>query len=918
MAPHSRLSCVRTVPLLLAMALPAHAETVDLVFAPPQIDVAPICVASLPDDALVAKWSIWDGMSLEGKTADAVRTDMRRLKELDAVKWYPTIVKMIALLPSVDAKFDEAKALVEQIDLMIAAGKLRELTNQRLVPKLLASDLASSPRIQKSLSDMLMRGIGIDTDVATGQRLLVAAANGGNADAILEIVQSQLAGNPVPGWDVDPDLAVTMAFGALVGQLDPQICDRVARIAREYKNGDVVTQNYDLSERWYRFAADLGDANAAWKVAEYHMRSEEITKNNDIYLKYLGLAADGGAAYAQVSLGRVYEIGALVPRDLVRAGDLYAQAAASGDRGGIVRNTLFLQQQAKADPSQQPAYLQSLATLVQTPGAPPWAFTVAADAVLAQKGRWAGEAEAVALLEKGAARNDPEAIQRLALLDLRHAVTPAAFYADVDKLIYAMQISGKSRTMVDLQHAFVCRGPNAPQKDEAAYWRDAEASTAAGSSTLDERNLLALAASHDPFLIARLQSQALYGRPSAMAQYLTLIEAGDFAVVQKDFWEDYATRFDKVLQARGNLGLKLAQTAAERDIAMGYLRQAVAQGEEGAGIYLAAALLDAQRPTPAMVAEARSALIPLAQKGMGAAMALLPKADRATFPDLDRVYASYRDIIDSHGDFDALIIALPRLTDAKQAEDYKQRAVSATACNFDDVIKMADVLGRMGDRDGFQRWINISDYLSEGDGWRLTQLADTLVRHGTPADADRAFGFYETAAVAGSKTALNRLLARYSDDDTADYNPQRAATLYVNLVNNSEPQELPAILFRIENDDIAIREAVYQQIKPVALYLTAAEAGQPVAMREYALLIRDAATTPAEVETATGWLARASEAGDVEAMVEYAKALAFGVGVSGGPSPAAARLWLTKAATAGNGEAATLIKALGLTERVTQ
>jgi TPR repeat protein len=419
-------------------------------------------------------------------------------------------------------------------------------------------------------------------------------------------------------------------------------------------------------------------------------------------------------------------------------------------------------------------------------------------------------------------------------------------------------------------------------------------------------------------LIARLQSQALYGRPSAMAQYLTLIEAGDFAVVQKDFWEEYATRFDKVLQARGNLGLKLAKTAAERDIALGYLRQAVAKGEQGAGIYLAAALLDADPLTPALQAEARDALLPLASMGNGGAMALLPKADRVTYPDLDRVFASYRDVIDTHGDFDALIIALPRLTDPAKIADYKQRAVAATACSFDEVVKMADVLGRMGDRDGFQRWIDISDYLSEGDGWRLTQLADTMVRHGLPADADRAFAFYETAALAGSKTAINRLLARYSDDDTADYDPLRAATFYVDLVNKSEPQELPAILHRIENDDVAIRDAVYKQIKPVALYLTAAEAGQPVAMREYALLIRDAATTPAEVESATGWLARASDAGDVEAMVEYAKALAFGAGVSGGPSPAAARVWLTKAATAGNAEAATLIKALGLTERVTQ
>jgi TPR repeat protein len=910
----------KTLTLLAMAVLPfgAMAETVDLEFEPPQIEASAICTAGVSEAALAQSWTDWDGASLDGRTADGVRADIRRLKEMDAVKWYPTIEKMITLLPTIDPKFDEAKVMVERIDLMIAAGKLRELANQRLVPQLLASAQATSPRIQKSLSDWLTRGVGIDADPDAGARLLVAAANGGNADAILELVQMQLAGQTVPGWDVDAELAVTMAFGALVGQLDPQICDRVTRIAREYKNGDVVTQNYGLSERWYRFAADLGDASAAWKVADYHMRSEEITKDNAVFLKYLTLAAEGGTTYAQVSLGRVYEIGALVPRDIERAASLYAAAAASGDRGGIVRNMLFLQQQAKTDPSLQPAYLAALDTLVKTPGAPPWAFVIAADTVLEQKGRWAGEAEAIALLEKAAAMQDSDAMQRLALMRMRQAERAGDFYRNVDDLIFAMQQSGKSRAMVDLRHAFLCRAPAAPQLDEAALWRDAEAATASGSDTLDEQALLDLAASPDPLIVARLQSQALYGRPSAVAQYLTLIEAGDFSVVQADFWEDFAKRLDNVLQARGTLALKLARTPAERGIAIGFLRQAVAQGEQGAGLYLAKALLEAPRPSQADFEEARQVLLPLADQGAGAAMVLLAQADPAKYRTIDAVFRAYADVIETRGDFDALLLAMPRLGDEARVADYKKRATISTACNFDQVVKMADVLGRMGDTEGFQTWINISDALSEGDGWRLTQLADTLMRHGTVADAARAFEFYEAAYKQGNKTAINRLLARYSDDDTADYDPARSAQLYIDLVRSSEPEELPDILRRIENDDLAIREAAYAEIVPRDLYLTAAEAGQPVAMREYALLIRDAATTPADVATATDWLARASAAGDVNAMVEYARALAFGVGVPNGPAPDEAVVWLEKAAAAGNGEARTLMNALGLTGKVTQ
>ncbi len=918
MNPPLRLGLIAVVCALGLNPMSAAAETIDLVFEPPQIDDTNICAARAPDEIMLKTWETWDGASLAGMSIEMVRQDILRLVEVDPVRWYDTVESMIALMPTIDPKMDDAKQLVERINLMVAAGKLRELTNQRLVEQLLASDQATSPRIQKALADLLTRGIGIEADKDEGRRLLIAAANGGNADAILELVSMQIAGQDVSGWDVDPEIATMMAFGALVGQLDPQICDRVTRIAREYKSGEIVTQNYQLSERWYRFAADLGDANAAWKVAEYHMRSEEIEKDNDVFLKYLTLAAEGGSAYAEVSLGRVYEIGALVPRDLARAEELYARAAAYGDRGGLIRNTLFLQAQAKTNPAKKDAYYASLITLVDRGQAPPWAFTAAADQVLGRKGRWAGEAEAIAFLQTAADTQDSEAMQRLAMMHMRYAETPKDFYAAIDSLIYAVQNAGKTTSMVDLQRAFICRAPAAPQKEEAEYWRDVEAATASGTANFDEKELLELAASKDPLLIARLQSQALYGRPSSLALYMALIEKGDFSVVQKEFWDDYATRFENVLQARGNLAMKLAKTSAERDIALGFFREAITAGEQGAGIYLAAALLDVARPRAEAKAEALAVLLPLAAEGHGAAMALLVKADPATFPTLDAVFAAYAKVIDDRGDFDALLLAIPRLDDPARAQDYKRRATVATACSFDEVVKFADVLGQANDDESFQTWINISDYLTEGDDWRLTQLADTLVRHGTAADVARAFEFYEVAYQAGNKTAVNRLLAHFSDDDTAAYDPRRAADLYVDLVKLSEPEELPQVLARLEGDDAAIQQAAYTRIDPIALYLTAAEAGQPIAMREYGLLARAAATTPSDVEVATMWLARASEGGDVEAMVEYAKSLAFGVGVPGGASPEQALVWLNKAASLGNTEAAILVKSLDLTGKETQ
>lgn len=53
-------------------------------------------------------------------------------------------------------------------------------------------------------------------------------------------------------------------------------------------------------------------------MAEYHLQSELVTKDNDVLLTCLTKAANGNLPYAQGALG-CYEAGALVPTDLERA-----------------------------------------------------------------------------------------------------------------------------------------------------------------------------------------------------------------------------------------------------------------------------------------------------------------------------------------------------------------------------------------------------------------------------------------------------------------------------------------------------------------------------------------------------------------------------------------------------------------------
>ncbi len=892
----------------------ASAETVSLVFEPPQIAREPICIAGLADEQLEAMWKGWSSDTLPDRAPELIRRDMKRLMELNAIKWFPTIEKVYALMPSVDSQFGPDKAMLERAALLIAAGRLKELTNQRLVDQLLASKQGSSPKMLNTLSDYLMQGIGIKQDKEKAISMLVAAGYGGNADALLKIVALQQAGTEVPGWDVPQDIAVTMAFGALVGKLDPMICDRVSRIAREYMNGTIVTRDVAMAETWFKFAADLGDTSSAWKIAEMHMRSEDLVKSNDVLVQYLSKAADGGLPFAQVTLGRAYELGALVPQDLDRARQLYAASAQFGDRAGVVRNVLFLQQEAKDDKANLPAYRAALAELAKRADAPSWAYIGLAEVVLEQKGRWAGEAEAVKLLEKAVALGDSDAAKWLTPIRFRHAKTPAEFYEIIDEVIETVHLQGEIDPMNGLKSAFTCRSPKAPQREEANYWRDISAATGTKTVEFSPEELLRLIARPDIQEIARLQSQALYGRPTALAQYMAVLDRTDTSPEQKRFWQQYAQRYEKVALSRGRLERKFAEIGQNIGDPGTYFRMALAEGDLSAGIELAETLMETN--PQAFGAEATAALLPLAAKGNGAAMALLPQTDPERFPDIKAVYDAYAQVIDERGDFDALLLALPFLASPEAVEDYKARATTLTDCSFDQVMLMVRAMGDIGDSESFAQWMNIAEFLSESDSWRMVKMGDTLRQFGDARTVSDQIEFFEVGYKAGSITAIHRLLETFSKPGTPNYNPGRSADLFVDLLGRIEPVDLPHTLARVASAAPAISSDVYARVDVEALYLMSAEDGSPEAMLELGKLIRARAVSADELAEATDWIGKSAKLGDVDAMVAYADALAFGIGAEA--SREQALVWLTKAAEAGNEEAAAKVRGLTLEVKVTQ
>ncbi|OYU37473.1 MAG: hypothetical protein CFE33_20620 [Pseudorhodobacter sp. PARRP1] len=907
--------CLATLAALPAFAQTADTQTVAVNFEPPRIEVEKICAPTTPDEQLASQWATWDGKALPEIAPDLIQRDLRRLMDADAIRWFDTIEKAQALMPSVDPQFGADKALLARVELLIAAGRLKELTNQRLVDQLMASENGGSPRLQNILADYLMNGTGIAVNKEKGLQLLVAAGYGGNADALLKIVALQEKGEQIPAWDVPPDIAVTMAFGALVGKMDPMICDRVARIAREYMNGTVVTRDVGLAEKWFRFAADMGDGVSAWKVAEMHMRSEDLVKSNDTLITYLTKAADAGLPYAQVSLGRLYEQGALVgKKDVDQARRLYEKAAKFGDRPGLLRNALFLQSEAKVDAAYQPAYRAALEEFAKRADAPAWIFIALGDFEIAEKGRWAGEASAIAYYEKAEAMGEVGATKRLTPLRFRYATTPKEFYKVIDEVIDTVHTGGEIDPMNGLKDAFTCRAPQAPQRNEALYWGGISAATGTKTVEFTPTQLLELVANPNPQDIARLQSQALYGRPSAIAQYMAYLQRSDAPAEERDFWEDYSKRFEGINTARGRLERKFAKIGQNLSDPSAYLHAALAEGDSEAEIDLAEIMLE-QDPT-ANAAAALAAVEPLAENGVGAAMRMLPNLDAKSFPDVKAVYLKYADVIATRGDFDAIVLALPFQSDAAQQLDFVRRATTATDCSFDQIKSLADAMGQLGDHEAFAKWIDVAEFLSDNDAWRLVQLGDLLRLYGGESMQTAEVDFYNRGYSGGNTTAIHRLLDVYGDDRAPLFNAATAADLYVALVENSPPQDIARALSRLAVASSTIKESAYARLDVPKLYRTAADAGNPAGMREYGKLMQVSAKSAAELESSTLWLAKAAKAGDVPAMLSYADALAFGLGVPA--SRDEALVWLQKAAEAGNTDASAKVRSLKLQPEVSQ
>ncbi|CUH80080.1 tetratricopeptide repeat protein [Tropicibacter naphthalenivorans] len=888
----------------------------DFHFAPPQIEVQPICTVRPPDEQTTALWRDWDGKALPRMDTALIKRDLNRLLHLDGPAWYDTAVQIIDRLEEKEPSFAGQNALLSRIAAMEKAGRYTELRKSQLVPELAAMGETLSGRALTALSRYYRDGIGIDRDVARADALLVQAGFSGNADALLALSRMAVEGKAPAAWDVPLELAVSMAFGSLVGELNPTICDRTARIAREYHNGVLVQQDRQLAHDWFRFTADLGDAYAAWKVVEYHLEAEEFQKDNAVLLTYLTKAADAGLPYAQIELGRLYEVGSLVPQDLDRALALYEKAASIGERPGLTRVALFIERYADLYPHLAERRIEMLQALTKLPDPPGWAFTRMAQIVLDEKGRWDGAAEARALLERAAALGDLDGITNLGQLILADARTEAEFNTGVNHLARGVAVFGGVTPLKTLFGAYNCQAPDAPRMAEAGYWHYLEDATATANLHLSAQEVLELTPQDDPLQIATLQSHALYGRPTALASWLKLLETGTFAdAEQRAFWEDYSDRYAHVIAALAKLEFELAQSREQRLAAFGLLREEYKRSGPSAALALAQALLDSRLlDDPELAAqgraEAQTLLADIAALGNGKAIELLagfedtPEGRRAVFD-------TYREVIDRNGDFWAMLFAAPMVEGAAR-DKVLRRARGLMSCDYKNAMLMANIHRKVGERDAYAHWVEVAATLTEDNAWAMTDLARAKLDLYQGAAATEVQPLLRTAFAMGDAAAGRELFQLHIDEGYPTYDPTAAVRMIEAAMETEQSDLLVGYLGRYRKSDPATRQAIEAQLDLPQVLLTSAGYGDVYSMRSYGQYLTANAKTPADLTQATDWLRQAAEWGDTTAMAEYGEALAFGIGVP--PNPSLALVWLERAAAGGSTKSAEITRLVRLSQ----
>lgn len=103
------------------------------------------------------------------------------------------------------------------------------------------------------------------------------------------------------------------------------------RIRVKYYEGEVVEKDFEKAAKWFRKAADAGNAIAQYNLGNLYYNGEGVEKDFVEAAKWFRLAADAGNANAQTAMGSMYYKGEGVTKSIDDAKYWWQKAADQGN-----------------------------------------------------------------------------------------------------------------------------------------------------------------------------------------------------------------------------------------------------------------------------------------------------------------------------------------------------------------------------------------------------------------------------------------------------------------------------------------------------------------------------------------------------------------------------------------------------------
>jgi TPR repeat protein len=121
-----------------------------------------------------------------------------------------------------------------------------------------------------------------------------------------------------------------------------------------YGNGFGVDMNDELALKYYGIAAEQGHADAAFNLAVMHQNGWGVPQSDETANKWYRLAADKGNTEAQMALGRYYAMDFLDTYDPVQAYKWFSLAEKLGDydageKRAFIASRMTAEQVSEAD-----------------------------------------------------------------------------------------------------------------------------------------------------------------------------------------------------------------------------------------------------------------------------------------------------------------------------------------------------------------------------------------------------------------------------------------------------------------------------------------------------------------------------------------------------------------------------------------